>query len=54
MVQLRSIVPVDTLPLAQAMMIRLLPVNSSAPPTRTSAKPSVKTSPPTTRTVAKL
>ena len=54
MVQLRSIVRVETVPLAQAITIRLLPVNSSAPPTRTSANPRVNTSPPTTRTVAKL
>ena len=35
MVQLRSISTAETLPLAQAITIRLLPVNNSAPPTST-------------------
>src|SRR5262249_29776010 len=53
-VQLRSTSRVEIFPLAQAITIRLLPVNNSAPPTRTIARPSENTSPPTTRTVAKL
>ena len=54
MSQLRSISPVVTFRLAHAITIRLLPVNSSAPPTITSARPSENTRPPSTRTVAKL
>src|SRR5262249_54768003 len=54
MTQFRSTSFVETLPLAQAITIRLLPVNNSAPPTKTIASPSENTSPPTTRMVAKL
>ena len=54
MPQFRSISRVETFRLAHAMTIRLLPVNSSAPPTSTSASPSENARPPNTRTVAKL
>ena len=54
MSQLRSTSLVEILPLAQAITIRLLPVNNSAPPTKTIASPRENTNPPTTRVVAKL
>ena len=41
-----------TWPLAHAMTIRLLPVNSSAPATTTSSSPSENTIPPTSRCAA--
>src|SRR6476469_8556051 len=43
--QLVSILCVRTLPLAHAMTIRLLPVNSSAPATTTMISPDAKTTP---------
>src|SRR4051812_677059 len=43
--QLVSILRVRTLPLAHAMTIRLLPVNSSAPATTTMISPDAKTTP---------
>src|SRR6516162_3322187 len=48
-VEVRSTSLVEILPLAQAITIRLLPVNNSAPPTRTIVRPSENTGPPTTR-----
>ena len=51
--QLRSTSPVLTLPSAQAIASRLLPVNSSAPATTTSSSPSEKHTAPSTRPVAK-
>src|SRR6185369_16407968 len=47
--QLRRTCGVDTAPLAQAMLIRALPVNNSAPPTMTSTKPKQNTTPLTKR-----
>ncbi len=49
MTQLRNSMPVLTLRLAQAMTIRLLPVNSSAPATTTRMRPRQKAKPPTRR-----
>src|SRR3990172_7665036 len=45
MTQLRNRDPVLTLPLAQAITIRLFPVNNSAPPTTTKTSPRQKTRP---------
>ena len=50
MPQFLSSSPVPTLRLAQAITIRLLPVNSSAPPTTTRIRPKLKTSPIRIRT----
>jgi len=49
MAQLRSSLPVLTFFAAQAMTIRLLPVNSSAPATTTRMRPRQKTRPPSRR-----
>jgi hypothetical protein len=51
--QWRSSSPLRTCPPAQAMAIRLLPVNSSAPATDTSSRPSENASPPISRCAAK-
>ena len=50
--QLRSSAPVPTRPLAHAITMRLLPVNSSAPATTTSNSPSENARPPSSRDTA--
>src|SRR5205809_5123214 len=47
--QFRSTWPVDTVPLAHAMLINALPVNNSAPPTTTKTSPRQNTIPASRR-----